>query len=205
MLVAYRHIGLILLALAVMACGSTGQRTITPGVAEAGKLRVTIDDGWYRAPNAETPGKRPSTRVLTKNGIEHDRLYLVGGVDDGNTIFKEDHAGGAASFDASMSSDDVANLVAGSLEAALWGGSTSVAAKNATERGFTGIPGVQFDLEASGAGANDYRGLAGAFVVDERLYAVIFLAESPQYYERHRETAQQVIDSAILTIKTIRR
>ena len=85
----------------------------------------------------------------------------------------------------------------------MWGGAASIKAINATERGFTGIPGVQFDLESTGPA--NHRGLAGAFVVEERLYAVIFLAESPGSYERHREAAQQTIDSTILTIKTIRR
>ena len=203
MIKAYRLAGMTLLAMLVAACGITEPRTLTPGVVEAGKLRVTIDDGWYRAPSSETQEKRSSTRVLTREGIETDRLYLVGGVDDGKTLFATERAGGAAAFDASMSSADVAGLIADSLEATLWGGSATVAATNVNERGFTGIPGVQFEIEVSGPA--NHRGVAGAFIAEERLYAVIFVAESPDAFERFEEVALETIDSAIFSIKTIHR
>jgi hypothetical protein len=32
----------------------------------------------------------------------------------------------------------------------------------------------------------------------------VYLAESPGYFERHREAAQAVIDSSVPTMKTIR-
>ena len=202
MSVAHRQIGLILLALALAACGMTSQRTITPGVTKAGKLRVTIEEGWYRAPGDETQEKRPSTRVFTRNGLDTDRLYLVGGVDNGQTIFQESHASGADPFDAGMSSADLASLAASSLGIALR--VDGVTARNVTERGFTGVPGVQFELEVTGGTLAGHRGIAGAFVADERLYAVIYLAQAAEYGQRSQEI-ERMLDSAILTIKTIRR
>ena len=61
-----------------------------------------------------------------------------------------------------------------------------------------------FDLEADVPGAKNHRGMAGGYVDEERLYINIFLAESPGYYERHKQVAQEVIESAVPTIKTIR-
>ena len=172
-------------------------------MADTGKLRVTLGEGWYRGPSSETSEKRGTTRIYTREGIETDRLYLIGGIDDGKTIFKEDRAGGAAAFSVSMSSGDIGELIADSLEAVLWGGAAEITTANVKERGFAGIPGVQFELEASGPAS--HRGVAGAFVAEDRLYAVVFLAESPDAFERNQEAALQIIDSAILSIKTIRR
>ena len=205
MLAVSRNTAFSMLVLFLVAACATGPRSVPSGVTEAGKLRVTLDDGWYRTPADETPGKRASTRVLSKEGIENDRLYLVGGIDSGETLLKSEFAGGATPFVAGMSADDIARFVAGSLEAASWGGSKTIEVKNVTQRGFTGIPGIQFELEATGAGTLDQRGLAGAFTVEDRLYAVVFLAAVPDSYDRHREAAQQAIDTAIVTIKTIRR
>jgi len=61
-----------------------------------------------------------------------------------------------------------------------------------------------FELDADVPGSKDHRGMAGGFVYEGRLYINIFLAESPEYYERHRQIAQEVIESAVPTIKTIR-
>ena len=203
MLRKYRPVAVILLAIALAACGMTEPRTITPGVADTGKLRVTLGEGWYRGPSSETSEKRGTTRIYTREGIETDRLYLIGGIDDGKTIFKEDSAGGAAPFSVSMSSTDIGELIADSLEAVLWGGAAEITTVNLNERGFTGIPGIQFELEASGP--VNHRGVAGAFVAEDRLYAVVFLAESPDAFERNQERVLEIIDSAIFSIKTIRR
>lgn len=203
MIIRYRHVGIILSALALTACSITEPRSITPGVAEAGKLRVTLDEGWFRVPGSEAPEKRSSTRALTREGGDKDRLYLVGGINDGQTIFKEEYASGAAQFDAGMPLTDIAGLAAGSVNAAIWRGAANIETVESEERGFTGIPGVQFELEVSGPA--NHRGMAGAFVVEERLYAVIFVAESPDAFERHQEAVAEIIDSAILSIKTIHR
>ena len=203
MSIASRNTALTILALLLVAACASGPRTEPAGVVEVGKLRVTIDGGWYRVPREETPEKRSLTRVLTREGADKDRLYIIAGTDQGETLFETEHAVGAPAFDPTMSPDDIAGLVAGSIEAALWGGGASVEATNIEEHGYTGIPGVQLELEVSGSA--NHRGVAGAFTVDERLYVVIFVAESPGDFERFEETARQSIDSAIYSIKTIRR
>ncbi len=203
MLLATRNAAFMVLALLLVAACASGPRTEPAGVIEVGKFRVTIDDGWYRVPGDETPEKDSLTRVLTREGADKDRLYIIASVERGETLFKPERAAGAPAFDPGMSPEDVADMVAESLNAAIWGGTAEVDTVNVREHGYTGIPGVQLELEISGP--VNHRGLAGAFAVDERLYAVIFVAESPDSFERFEATALQSINSALYSIKTIRR
>ena len=191
------------LALLLLTACASGPRTEPAGVVEVGKLRVTIDDGWYRVPGDETPEKRSLTRVLTREGAENDRLYIIASIERGETLFKPERSAGTPAFNPGMSPDDVADMVARSVNAAIWGGTAEVETINVREHGYTGIPGIQFELEVTGPA--NHRGVAGAFTVDERLFAVIFVAESPDSFERHEATARQSVDSALYSIKTIRR
>ena len=61
-----------------------------------------------------------------------------------------------------------------------------------------------FDIEAAITESPDYRGSVGAFVVDEKLYMVVFLAAEPHYFNKHAERADAIIKSATLSVKTIR-
>ena len=203
MFVALRNITITMLSLLLLAACASGPRTEPAGVVEVGKLRVTIDDSWYRVPGEETPERASLTRVLTREGADRDRLYILAGTDQGETLFKPEFAGGAPSFNPGMSPDDIAEMVAQSINAAMWGGGASVETTSIKEHGYTGIPGVRVELEISGPA--NYRGVAGAFEVEERLYAVIFVAESPDSFERHEEAAVKSIDSALYSIRTIRR
>ena len=44
-----------------------------------------------------------------------------------------------------------------------------------------------------------YKGIAAAFVADEKLYFMYFLGATPYYYEKYREQAEATIKSATLT------
>lgn len=195
---------LVLVFATVAGCASSDYRSVQSGVVTLGKMRVTLGSGWQRAPDAETPEKLALSRILSRDGLENDRLILIAGIADGEAIFRHQAITGLPIFQAEMDLSKIADLVADSLQAALWDGSAIIKASNTREHGFTGISGFQFELEADVAGAANHRGIAGGFVDEGRLYVNIFLAESPESYERHLQAAQQVIDSAVLTVKTIR-
>ena len=195
----------LLLFFIVAGCATDGYRTVQSGVVKVGKLRVTLDEGWRRAPGEQTPERHSAIRVYTREGLEFDRLYLVGGIADGQTIFREEAASSQPRFDASMSANELADLIAQSLQAATWGGTSTVIARNFEERGFTGVPGIRFHVEITVPGRLGQRGIGGAFVDDGRLYAVLFIAEAPDHFDRHKESANRIINSAILSVKTIGR
>ena len=120
-------------------------------------------------------------------------------------MFRASDYAGLPVFRSSMSATEIADFVASSLQGVLWNGSASIAASKVRERGFTGVPGFEFELSAEVPGAAAHRGIAGGFIDEGRLYMTVYLAESPGYFERHRQAAQSVIDSSVPTIKTIRR
>jgi len=194
----------ILGAVVATGCASSDYRSEEAGVVAVGKMRVTLGPGWRRAPDADTPEKPHSARVYSRDGLEHDRLILIAGIDEGNTMFRDEVVPGLPNFRAEMTNQEIANLVAASLQAVLWDGVADVRASNVREHGFVGVPGFMFELEADIPGAKNQLGMAGGYVDEGRLYVNIFLAESPGYYERHREIAQEAIESAVPTIKTIR-
>jgi len=195
----------LVVAIAIAAgCASSNYRSEQAGVITVGKMRVTLGSGWQRAPGAEVPEKLNTSKVFSRDGLEHDRLILVAAVTNGSAIFRDPGSAGLPTFRVNMSEAEIAGLVAKSLQVVLWEGAATVAASNAHAHGFTGLPGFKFELEADVPGAADHRGIAGGFVDEDKLYVCIFLAESPEYYERHKEAAQDVIDSAVLTVKTIR-
>jgi len=199
-LVAVAVLGIVM----ATGCASNDHRSVESGVVAVGKMRVTLGPGWRRARDAETPERLSSSRTYSRDGLEHDRLILIASIGEGKTIFRDETARGLPKFGAEMTNPEIADLVAASLQAALWDGAADVRASNIREHGFLGVPGLMFDLEADVPGAKNHRGMAGGYVDEERLYINIFLAESPGYYERHKQVAQEVIESAVPTIKTIR-
>ncbi len=185
-------------------CGSSVPKASDEGVYEVGRLRITLDGRWYKQSGSDLPKAQAPSSTWSREGIEHDRLFVTGGVADGEPVFKAKDYPGLPVFQPKMSAKETADFVAKSLQAVLWNGSASIAASNARERGFTGLPGFEFELSADVPGSANHRGIAGGFVEEGRLYLMVYLAESPGYFERHREAAQAVIDSSVPTMKTIR-
>jgi hypothetical protein len=195
----------VLVAMITIAgCAPQTPRASEAGVYDIGKLRVTLDNGWYEQRGAELPDTQARSKTWSREGLEHDRLFVTGGVDDGEPVFDASDSTGLPVFRPDMSATEVAEFAAQSLQRVLWNGSASVAASNARERGFTGLPGFEFELSADVPGSASHRGIAGGFIDERRLYLTIYLAESPGCFERHRQAAQAVIDSSVPTMKTIR-
>jgi len=75
---------------------------------------------------------------------------------------------------------------------------------HAFEGGFTGTSRVKGDLSVGRRSGQSQKGMAGGFVDDDRLYVNIFVANSPEPFDQLESLAQQVIDSAVLHVKTIK-
>jgi hypothetical protein len=204
MVVSPRALLLAGIALAMLAgCATGGYSKVESGVVAAGKMRVTLGSGWQRAPYGEVPERKAVSKVLSRGDIETNRLILIPNVDVGESLFREVSDTRPPVREAGATEDEIANFIAASLRAALWEGEADVAASNVTPHGFVGIPGVLFELEADVPGAANLRGTAGALVHEEKLYVTIFLAQSPGAWERYREDAQAIVESMVVSVKTI--
>ena len=195
---------LILLALLV-ACATNQYVSAVPGVTSFGKLRVTIREGWLRAPASLVPEELSLSRTLTRENLERDRLMIIPGVSGGESIFQDrNEANPLPSFAANMNSEQIAAMVGKSMQQALWNGDATVAIKDARDHGYTGIAGFVFDLEVDIPSGPDHKGAAGGFVYDDRLYVIIYSAESPDYFGSQIDDVRKLIDSATVRVKTIR-
>jgi hypothetical protein len=167
-------------------------------------MRVTIGEGWLRAPAGVIPEERSSSRTLTRETLERDRLMLIPGVSDGQSIFRDqDNANPLPLFTENMNSEQIAAMVGQSMQQALWNGGATVAIKDARDHGYSGITGFVFDLEVNMPSGPDHKGAAGGFVYKDRLYVIIYSAESPEYFDGHIDVVRQLIDSVTVRVKTI--
>jgi hypothetical protein len=129
---------------------------------------------------------------------------LIPGVSAGQKILRDqDNASPLPLFEASMNSEQIAAMVGQSMQQALWNGGATVAIKDARDHGFGGIAGFVFDLEVDMPSGPNHKGTAGGFVHEDRLYVIIYSAESAGYFDRHIDVVREVIDSATVRVKTI--
>lgn len=202
---AMRFPGLLILLALISACATNKYASVVPGVTSFGKMRVTIGEGWLRAPASVIPEERSSSRTLTRENLEQDRLMLIPGVSDGQSIFhNHNNATPLPLYAANMNSEEIAAMVGQSMQQALWNGSATVAIKDARDHGYGGIAGFEFDLEVKMPSGPDHKGTAAGFVYEGRLYVIVYSAESPEYFDRHIDVVRQVIDSVTVRVKTIR-
>ena len=138
-------------------CGSSAPKASDEGVYEVGRLRITLDDGWYKQSGPDLPKSQARSSTWSREGIDHDRLFVTGGVDEGQPVFKVSDYPGLPVFQPNFSAKETADFVAKSLQAVLWDGSAIVTADKARERGFTGVPGFEFELSVDVPGGGSSR------------------------------------------------
>lgn len=188
----------IVVVLVITACAASYRNAI-PGVDSLGKMQVNIDEGWQIVARSMTPYARSMSRTYTREGLPLDRVTLITGVNDGDTIFKNSEASLPA-FRKSMSPDQIEGLVESSLQMLFPSGDAKVSTTNQRPNGFSGLEGILFDVDIVVADGADSRGVIGAFVYEERLYLILYVAQDPGYYEKHLAGAMAVIDSVAVKV-----
>lgn len=157
-------------------------------------LVVDLDRGWNRVggqPYMPTGGK-----VFSQDGILLDRLLLIPGIPPGDVVFKLAGDVQQRAVRANLRVDEVAELVEDSVHKLLGEGQATLAVTRVEPASFAGNAGVRLEFAGAVQGGTDYLGRAGAFMHDNKLYAVIHLAALPYYADRHRDRAWAVIASA---------
>lgn len=189
--------------LALLGGCVTGYTAVLPGVNSFGPMRVTANANWNSAPSGFVPASRNNSRTWTQDGLLLDRLVIIPRVADGESIFvSRDKSAALPVFRADMLPNEIEELVESSITKLYGEGQSSVSTSNLRPQGFGEHGGFMFDLNAAVTESPDYRGSVGAFIVDDELYMVIFLAADPYYFDKHAARADAIIKSATLSTKT---
>jgi hypothetical protein len=186
-------------------CATTAYRSVIPGVHEIGEMKVAAGPGWNLAPSSVTPSARSTSRTWTQDGLLLDRLMLIPGVRDGEPIMESRDPGAALPvFRSDMLPNELEELVESTIVKLYGEGNAVVNTSNLRPHGFGGHAGVKFDFEAAVTDSPDYRGIVGAFIYEERLYMILFVAAEPHYFDKHRDKVEAIIDSVAMRLPTIR-
>lgn len=183
---------------AVLAVGALVAACATVTTAEAGPYSVnkaytvTLGRPWSDLTSA-MPNKGPRTRFLTIDGPLLNRLYLVGGLEDGGALMK------AASkekpvpeYRAGMSSTEAVAFVADTVAAL---GYQDVETLSLRPQDFAGGDGVRFDLAAATPAGLKMAGSALLAETDGRLNLMLYIAPAEHYYAAHLPEVEQIFAS----------
>lgn len=193
-------------ALTLTACTTVSYRLVEPGVQTLGSLRISAGTGWNVAPTSSTPGSRSSSRTWTRDGLLLDRMMIIPAVASGESLFvTRDETAALPAFRSEMLPNEIEELVESSIVKLYGEGNAVVSTSSLRPQQFGTNGGFLFDIEASVTESPNYRGLAGAFIYEEKLYISIFLAATPNYYDKHRADAETVIKSMTTREPTIGR
>ena len=195
-----RRTGIFLLAITSLLSGcATGYSLVTTGSVAVQNLTVNAGSGWNKVPTMHTPSARKGTQTWTKDGMLLDRLVIVPGVPDGEAILVTRNQSAALPvFRADMLPNEIEELVESSMVKLFGEGQSVVSTENLRPHRYGEHAGILFDLSATVTDSPKYRGTVGAFVAEDRLYLMYFLAALPYYYDKHRAAAEAIIQSASL-------
>lgn len=169
--------------------------TLQPaGTLAAGRLGVRLDAGWNRVKGQSY--MPTSGTVLSRDGFQLDRLLLVPGVPVGKPIFQLGGGVELRPVRANLRPDEIADLVEDSVHKLLGEGRSTLVVIRLDAATLGGHPAVRVEFEGGIQDATDYAGMACAALHDGRLYAIIHLAATPYYVDRHRDRIEALLASA---------
>jgi len=197
----------VLLALAaalISACATMSYQSVLPGVNSLGALQVNADTGWNLAPAHATPRTTADSQTWTKDGLLLDRLILIPAVKDGESLFvSDDPAAALPPFRANMLPNEIEEMTESTIVKLFGEGEAAVSTEKLRPWGFAEHRGVMFDISVTVTESPDYRGMVGAFIVEEKLYMIVFLAATPHYYDKHVANAEALIKGAQIRVPTV--
>ena len=186
---------LILLALA--GCVSTQFSPVTPGAQQVAGMSVTASDAsWNAAPGVSTMHIHAPGSIWTRDGMRLDQLILIGPIKHEQTLFKSsDKALAYPTFRKEMLPNELQELVQTTLSR-FYGSGALVETSNLRPMNVDGNRGLAFDLKVTSSEEPTKRGSVSAFLRDDALYALLYVAAETHYFEKHTPAVQAVVDSA---------
>ncbi len=191
---------LLLLAIGTFAgCVATGYTLVQPGPNAALELQVNADSGWNLASPMMTPAARAGAQTWTQDGLLLDRLVLIPAVADGETLLVDpSNTAALPVFRSNMLPNEIEELIESTLVKYFGEGHATVSTTNLRPQMYGDQRGVMFDLSAQLSDSPDYRGTIGAFIADDKLYTIWYIAAHPHYHDKHSQRADAIIKSAEL-------
>lgn len=176
---------------------ATGYTLVAPGRVAVQALELSPGEAWNAAPSLLVPYARRSAKVWTRDGLMLDRLIVIPEVPAGETLFVSRQQDAAfPAFQATMLPNDIEELVESSVVKLFGEGRTAVSTSGLRPHRFGEHRGVLFDLDVAVSAGPNYKGLAGAFVTNERLNAILYLGADPYYFDKHLDEAAGIIQNA---------
>ena len=189
--------GLLAALVLTAGCVPTYQ-LIQPAPTYVEALELRPSQSWNKAPHSNTYNRKDS-ETWTQDGLILDRLLIVAGVPDGESIIKNPRKDSALpAFRSDMLPNEIEELFEATIVKLYGEGNSAVTTSNLRPHRFGDNPGVLFDIEASVTESPNYRGLVGAFIVDGELYSMLFIAVETHYYDKHIAEAEAIIKGARL-------
>ena len=196
--------GLLLIATTALAGCVVSYALVPAGVVTVQDLTVQADTGWNKAPPNTTPMARKTSETWTRDGLLLDRLVIIPGVEDGETLLvSRDASSALPEFRADMLPNELEELVESTIVKTFGEGQAVVETTNLRPHRFGSDRGVMFDLLVTVSESPEYEGTVGAFINDRKLYLAYFLGARPYYHDKHRDAAEAVISSAMLVQATV--
>lgn len=193
-----RHIFLIFcLAISLTACSVATYTLVSPGTSMVGDLTISSSNTWNLSP--ATAYSRKKAQVWTQDGSLLDRLIIIPGVPDGESLFVSRQKDAALpKFRSDMLANEIQELSESSISKLFGEGEVAVSTMNLRPHRFGDNQGFMFDLNAILSDGPEYRGTVGAFVANEMLYFILYIAAEPYYFGKHLEEATTIIQTAHL-------
>ncbi len=177
--------------------GCVTYTAVGPGELDYAGLKVQPGQAWNQAPKEVIRAARTESRVWTQDGILLDRIMIIPGVPSGEPIFRQLSGSQALPvFESSMLPNEIEELTESSIVKLFGEGGVVVETTNLRPHRYGDNRGVLFDLEVTVSDGPDYKGVAGALVVTEKLYLIFFLGAEPYYYQKHLDEALVIIKGA---------
>lgn len=194
---------LVCAALFLGGCVSTQFKAVTAGPFALGNLEVeTVDPLWNKAPRIMTGHLYKGSELWTRDGLLLDYLLLVPEIDAGEAIFRSRSKSLVyPKFRKDMLPNEIVELTESSL-VKLNGPSVVVTSSGLRPFGLGEQRAVMFDLELTSAEEPRRFGRAVAFVKDERLYLMLYVATKLHYFDKHWGQALATMRSARVDLES---
>jgi len=180
-----------------LVSGCISYAAVGPGELNYTGLTVQTGDAWNQVPKEWTQMSRAESRLLTLDGLLLDRISIIPAVPDGEPLFRQrSKAEALPIFKSDMLPNEIEELTESSIVKLFGEGRGAVETANLRPQRYGENRGILFDLEVSVSDGPDYKGVAGAQIVDEKLYLIFFLGAEPYYYQKHIDDALEIIKSA---------